>query len=548
MTEKRDLVFEQLKGLKQKIDKTSLKELFNLDSKRFEQFSVSVDDMLLDYSKVHLNKDILSKLFEVAKVCELEKKADAMFSGEKINITENRAVLHTALRNSSKREVFVDGKDVMPDVKGVFDRMKTFASDIREGKILSSSNEKFTDVVNIGIGGSHLGPEMVTQALKPYHDGPKLHFVSNIDSSHISDTLKDLNPSTTLIIVASKTFTTIETMTNAKSAKKWMENKLGVENSNKHFAALSTALEKTKAFGIDDDRVFGFWDWVGGRYSIWSAIGLSVMIGIGANDFEQFLAGAYEMDEHFKTTPYEENMPVILGLIGVWHRNICEYESRAILPYDQRLKSFTAYIQQLDMESNGKRVTIDGKELDLKSGPIVWGEAGTNSQHSFFQLLHQGTNIVPCEFMVGVNNHEDKSMKLHHDLLLANCLAQTQALMNGRDINEVKSILEEKGLDDKQIETLAPHKVFKGDRPSTTLIYKKLTPKTLGEIIALYEHRVFVEGVIWNIDSYDQWGVELGKELATKMVSFLDGKEPDGIDSSSIGLLNTIKQWSENKA
>lgn len=544
---KRDLLFKELGEIKTKLDENTISELFKSNPKRFEQFSVSLGDMIYDYSKVHVNNEVLSKLFEVAKATDVEAKRDAMFRGEKINNTEGRAVLHTALRNQSDREVFVDGKDVMPDIKAELEKMKAFANDIRNGKILSSSEQKFTDVVNIGIGGSHLGPEMVAQALTPYCDGPKVHFVSNIDSSHLEDTIKDLNPSTTLVIVASKTFTTIETMTNANSAKKWLVDSLGDKAANLHFAALSTALEKTKAFGISDDRVFGFWDWVGGRYSIWSAIGLSVMIAIGEDDFQEFLEGAYEMDEHFKSAPLEENMPMILGLLGIWHRNICDYETRALLPYDQRLRSFAMYVQQLDMESNGKRVDSSGKELTVKSGPIVWGEPGTNSQHSFFQLLHQGTNIIPCEFMVAVNNHED-GMKIHNDLLMANCLAQSQAMMNGRSLDEVKEILKASGMSQKQVKELAPHKVFEGNRPSSTLIYKKLDPKTLGKIIALYEQRVFVEGAVWDIDSFDQWGVELGKELATKMVSFIQGdKNPDGLDSSSIGLLDTIKSWDEGK-
>lgn len=544
MSEKRDLIFKELKEIKNALDKTSISEMFKSNPKRFEQFSLFFDDILFDYSKLNINDKTLSKLFEVAKVCSVEQKRDKMFSGEKINITENRAVLHTALRNKSNNQIFVDGKDVIPDIKEVLQKMKDFSNSIREGKILSSTNEKFTDVINIGIGGSHLGPEMVSQALTPYCDGPRVHFVSNIDSSHLFDTISELNPATTLVIVASKTFTTIETMTNAKSAKKWLQESLGEKKANLHFAALSTALEKTKAFGISDDRVFGFWDWVGGRYSIWSAIGLSVMIAIGFENFDEFLTGAFEMDEHFKNSPVEKNMPMLLGLIGVWHRNICDYETRAILPYDQRLRSFTMYVQQLDMESNGKRVTIDGKELSVKSGPIVWGEPGTNSQHSFFQLLHQGTNIIPCEFMVAVNNHEN-GMEVHNDLLIANCLAQSQAMMNGRDIAEVKEILKESGLKQEQIEKLAPHKVFEGNRPSSTLMYKKLDPKTLGKIIALYEHRVFVEGAIWNIGSFDQWGVELGKELATKMVSYIQGEQNfDNLDSSSSGLLNTVKGWS----
>lgn len=545
MNQERDVLFNQLKEIKTKLDENTISDLFASNDNRFEQFSVSLGEMILDYSKLHINKDALSKLFEVAKLCKLEEKRDAMFRGDKINITENRAVLHTALRGKLENPIYVDGKDVMPDVIAELEKMKTFANDIRTGKILSSSNEKFTDVVNIGIGGSHLGPEMVAQALTPYQSELKVHFISNIDSSHLTDTLDGLNPKTTLVIVASKTFTTIETMTNANSAKKWLQESLGEQESNLHFAALSTALEKTKAFGISDDRVFGFWDWVGGRYSIWSAIGLSVMLAIGVENFEAFLEGANEMDEHFKTASFEENIPVLLGLIGIWHRNICDYETRAILPYDQRLRSFTMYVQQLDMESNGKRVTASGEKLSIKTGPIVWGEPGTNSQHSFFQLLHQGTNITPCEFMLAVNNHE-KQMQIHNDLLLANCLAQSQAMMNGRDINEVKEVLKNSGLSIEEIEKLAAHKVFEGNRPTSTLIYKKLTPKTLGKIIALYEHRVFVEGAIWDIDSFDQWGVELGKELATKMVSYIqdDSKDTSSLDGSSLGLLNTIKSWS----
>ncbi len=541
-----DMLFKELKEIKTKLDKNLLSDLFKSNPKRFEEFSLSLDEMILDYSKVHINKDALSKLFEVAVETKIEEKRDSMFSGEKINNTENRAVLHTALRSKSNQSVYVDGKDVIPDILIELEKMKNFTNDIRNAKILSSSNEKFTDIVNIGIGGSHLGPEMVTQALSPYCNTLKVHFVSNIDSSHIEDTLKDLNPSTTLVIVASKTFTTIETMTNANTAKKWFQNSLSEEESNLHFVALSTALEKTKAFGISDDRVFGFWNWVGGRYSIWSAIGLSVMLAIGVENFDEFLSGAFEIDEHFKTAPLEENMPIVLGLLGIWHRNICDYETRALLPYDQRLSSFPRYVQQLDMESNGKSVDSRGNELSIKSGPIVWGEPGTNAQHSFFQLLHQGTNIIPCEFMIAVNNHEE-DMQMHNDLLIANCFAQSQALMNGRNLDEVKEILKESGLSEDMIEELAPHKVFKGNRPSSTLIYKKLDPKTLGKIIALYEHRVFVEGAVWDIDSFDQWGVELGKELASKMLTYIKGDEvAKSIDSSSRGLLNTVKLWNKD--
>lgn len=548
MKEERDLLFTQLREEKSSLQKDSLSNLFVKNPKRFEEFSVSLDDMILDYSKIHINKEILSKLFKVAEVCKVEEKRDAMFRGDKINITENRAVLHTALRNSSSEAIYVDNKDVMPDIKEVLNRMKAFSNDIRNAKILSSTNEKFTDVINIGIGGSHLGPEMVSQALMAYQDGPRVHFVSNIDSSHLADTVKDLNPSTTLVIVASKTFTTIETMTNANSVKQWLEKSLG-KKANLHFCALSTALEKTKAFGISDDRVFGFWDWVGGRYSIWSAIGLSVMIAIGEENFQEFLDGAFLMDKHFKNAPLEENMPMLLALIGIWHRNICDYETRALLPYDQRLRSLAMYVQQLDMESNGKRVSKSGEELLIKTGPIVWGEPGTNSQHSFFQLLHQGRDIIPCEFLVAVNNQEE-SMDIHNDLLIANCLAQSQALMNGRSLEEVKAILKDSGLDDKEIEFLAPHKVFEGNRPSSTLMYKKLDPKTLGKIIALYEHRVFVEGVIWDIGSFDQWGVELGKELATKMLFYLQNDNSCSnslLDSSSLGLIYNFYLYKEKK-
>jgi len=550
MNEKRDLLFTRLKQLRSQLKNISINDLFTLNPKRFDEFSISIDDMILDYSKVHINKDVLTTLTKLAVVCNVEEKRDAMYRGDKINITENRAVLHIALRNKPDKPIYVDGRDIMPDVHESLENMQEFAHGIRHGKILSSTNEKFTDIVNIGIGGSHLGPSMVTESLKPYHDGPNLHFVSNIDSSHITDVLEDLDPTKTLVLIASKTFTTIETMTNAKTALKWMKNGVGEQNVGEHFAAISTALEKTKDFGIKENRVFGYWDWVGGRYSIWSSIGLGVMIAIGRKNFEEFLDGAYEMDQHFKNAPIEQNMPVILGLIGIWHRNICEYPTRAILPYDQRLSSFPSYIQQLDMESNGKSISSSGEMLYEKTGAIVWGDAGTNSQHSFFQLLHQGSQIVPCEFMLGVNKSE-KNMDEHNDLLIANCLAQSQALMAGRRIDEVIRVLEKRGVSHEESIRLAPHRQFNGNRPSSTLLYKKLDPKTLGKIIALYEHRVFVEGVIWGVDSFDQWGVELGKELATQMLSHVqnNGKTDDysykDMDSSSAGLLNAINEWQE---
>lgn len=550
MDEQRDVLFARLKQIRSQLKNLSISDLFTLNPKRFEEFSTSIDDMILDYSKLHMNKDVLNTLFKLAKVCDVEEKRDAMYRGDKINITENRAVLHIALRNKLDNPIYVDNRDIMQDVHDGLEKMQEFANGIRDGKIVSSSNESFTDIVNIGIGGSHLGPAMVTQSLKPFHDGPNVHFVSNIDSSHITDVLADLNPKRTLILIASKTFTTIETMTNAKTALSWMKEAVGEQNVSEHFAAISTALEKTKDFGIKDNRVFGYWDWVGGRYSIWSSIGLGVMIAIGTKNFDEFLDGAYEMDQHFKNAPLEENMPVLLGLIGIWHINICEYPTRAILPYDQRLSSFPSYIQQLDMESNGKSISSSGEMLYEKTGAIVWGDAGTNSQHSFFQLLHQGSQIVPCEFMLGVNKSET-NMKEHNDLLIANCLAQSQALMAGRRVDEVIRVLEKRGVSHEESIRLAPHRQFNGNRPSSTLLYKKLDPKTLGKIIALYEHRVFVEGIIWGVDSFDQWGVELGKELATEMLSHVQNCNKDknythkDMDSSSAGLLNAISAWQE---
>ena len=550
MDEQRDILFARLKQIRSQLKNLSISDLFTLNPKRFEEFSTSIDDMILDYSKLHMNKDVLNTLFKLARVCDVEEKRDAMYRGDKINITENRAVLHIALRNKLDNPIYVDNRDIMQDVHDGLEKMEEFANGIRDGKILSSSNESFTDIVNIGIGGSHLGPAMVTQALKPFHDGPNVHFVSNIDSSHITDVLADLNPKRTLILIASKTFTTIETMTNAKTALTWMKDAVGEQNVSEHFAAISTALEKTKDFGIKDNRVFGYWDWVRGRYSIWSSIGLGVMIAIGTKNFAEFLDGAYEMDQHFKNAPLEENMPVLLGLIGIWHINICEYPTRAILPYDQRLSSFPSYIQQLDMESNGKSISSSGEMLYEKTGAIVWGDAGTNSQHSFFQLLHQGSQIVPCEFMLGVNKSES-NMKEHNDLLIANCLAQSQALMAGRRVDEVIRVLEKRGVSHEESIRLAPHRQFNGNRPSSTLLYKKLDPKTLGKIIALYEHRVFVEGIIWGVDSFDQWGVELGKELASEMLSHVqncDNKKDysyKDMDSSSAGLLNAISAWQE---
>ncbi|CAD5278388.1 glucosephosphate isomerase [Bosea sp. 62] len=513
-----------------------LRELFAADPQRFSGFSARLDDLLLDYSKTAVTPETIDLLLALAEAADVEAKRDAMFAGEPINTTEGRAVLHTALRNQSDRPIKVDGVDVMPEVNAVLERMSAFAEGIRSGKIAAADGERFTDVVNIGIGGSDLGPVMATLALAPYHDGPRLHYVSNVDGAHIADTLAKLDPAKTLVIVASKTFTTIETMTNAATARRWIAGALGEDAVAKHFAAVSTALDKVAAFGIQPDRIFGFWDWVGGRYSVWSAIGLPVMIAIGPENFRAFLAGAHAMDEHFRTAPLDKNLPVLFGLIGLWHRESCGYPARAVLPYDQRLARLPAYLQQLDMESNGKRVHKAGGAVTRPTGPLVWGEPGTNGQHAFFQLLHQGTDIIPCEFMVAAEGHEPE-LAHQHRLLLANCLAQSEAMMKGRTLEEAKAQLVKQGLSPEAVEQLAPHKVFPGNRPSVTIAYRKLDPFTLGRLIALYEHRVFVEAAVFDINAFDQWGVELGKELATALLPVIEGKAPaEAHDASTAGL------------
>jgi glucose-6-phosphate isomerase len=526
------LAFKNLKAHR-KASALDMRKAFARDAKRFALFSARQDDLLLDYSKCAVSAKTMQLLQALAKAAKIETARDHMMRGDIMNTTEKRAVLHTALRRPKSELVFVDGHNIVHDVHDVLEAMARFATDIRKSKI--------TDVVNIGIGGSDLGPAMVTLALAPYHDGPKTHYVSNVDGAHIADTLKNLNPETTLFLIASKTFTTIETMTNAKTARKWVASALGEDKVGEHFAAISTALDKVKAFGISEKRIFGFWDWVGGRYSIWAAIGLPVMIAIGPKNFMDFLSGAHAMDTHFSKAAPTENLPMLMGLLGVWHRNICNHPSRAIIAYDQRLSRFAAYLQQLDMESNGKRVGKDGKPLKIASGPIVWGEPGTNGQHAFFQLLHQGTDIIPIEFLIAAEPHE-KNMGEHHTLLVANCLAQSQALMKGRTLKEAEAQLLAAGKSKKDATTLAPHKVFAGNRPSITLAYKKLDPYTLGRLIALYEHRVFVEGVIWGLNSFDQWGVELGKELATALQPVVEGKtSSDGLDSSTAGQLAHLK-------
>jgi len=519
-----------------------LRAAFAADPQRFSRFSASLDDLLMDYSKCAVNDEVLDLLEQLMTAAGVAEKRDEMFSGAPINFTEGRAVLHTALRNRSNRPVMVDGRDVMPDVNGVLEAMGKFADGIRSGEMKGATGKAITDVVNIGIGGSDLGPVMATLALSPFHDGPRLHFVSNIDGAHIADTLKTLSAETTLFIVASKTFTTIETMTNAQTARAFIADALGEAAIGHHFCAVSTALDKVAAFGIDAYRVFGFWDWVGGRYSIWSAIGLPLMIAIGPDNFGDFLAGGHAMDEHFRNAPFRQNLPMLLGALGVYHRNVLNYQTRAILPYDQRLSRFPAYLQQLDMESNGKSVTIDGKPVQRASGPVVWGEPGTNGQHAFYQLIHQGTSVIPAEFLIAANGFEPE-LRHQHELLIANCLAQSEALMKGRTLAEAKSQLTAKGVSDEEADFLAPHRVFSGNRPSITFVYEQLTPFTLGRLIALYEHRVFVEGVVFRINSFDQWGVELGKELATGLLPVVQGKvAATGHDSSTAGLVSALAE------
>jgi glucose-6-phosphate isomerase len=526
----------------------NMRTAFAQDPKRFARYSLGFDDLLLDGSKCLIDDETISLLAELAKKADVEGRRDAMFAGKPINNTEGRAVLHIALRNRSGKPIKVNGEDVMPGVKEVLDRMAAFSNGLRSGEIKGAKNKAITDIVNIGIGGSDLGPAMATLALSPYHDGPRAHFVSNIDGAHIADTLAGLDPATTLIIVASKTFTTIETMTNAKAARKWIADALGEKAVGKHFAAVSTALDKVDAFGIPQDRIFGFWDWVGGRYSIWSAIGLPLMIAIGPENFGRFLDGAHAMDEHFRKAPLNRNLPMILGLVGYWHRAICGYTSRAVIPYDQRLARLPAYLQQLDMESNGKGVTIDGKPVSGPTGPVVWGEPGTNGQHAFFQLLHQGTDIIPVEFIVAAKGHEP-DLANQHEMLLANCLAQSEALMRGRTLEEAEAQLEAKNLPQSEVNRIAPHRVFTGNRPSITIIHDILDPYTLGRLIALYEHRVFVEAQLYGINAFDQWGVELGKELATELLPVVSGEvEPKDKDASTQGLVAHLRKRRDLKS
>ncbi|MCB9993464.1 MAG: glucose-6-phosphate isomerase [Hyphomicrobiaceae bacterium] len=536
MASKRKSRLNELMAHRKRLADKPMRQMFADDPKRFATYSVTFGDLLLDYSKNRIDAKAMSALFDLARDCDVESRRDAMWSGEPINFTEHRAVMHMALRYGGNDPVMVGGKNVMPDVRAVLAAMKAFSDGVRGGAIAAADGRPFTDVVNIGIGGSDLGPVMATLALEPYTRADlRLHYVSNVDGAHMHDTLKRLDPARTLFIVASKTFTTDETMTNAHSARKWIADALGEAAVTNHFAALSTNLEACAAFGIAADRIFGFWDWVGGRYSVWSPIGLPVAIAVGFDNFADFLAGAAEMDQHFLTAPLRQNLPVIMGLLGVWYRNAWGFDTHAVLPYDQRLSRFTAYLQQQDMESNGKFVGLDGKPVDYNTGPIIWGEPGTNGQHAFYQLIHQGTSVIPCDFLVAANPHE--AMPPHHVKLVANCLAQSEALMRGKTREEAEAELRAAGASKKEIRRVAPHKVFVGNRPSNTLLYRTLDPRTLGRLVALYEHKVFVQGTIWNINSFDQWGVELGKQLAKAVLPAVE-KGPDGThDSSTEGLL-----------
>ncbi len=534
-------IWDDLKRRGAACEGRSLLSLFAEDPARAARFSRSLGDMLFDFSKTQIDDAGLSLLVELARLTGVEARRDAMFAGEKINETEGRAVLHTALR-ADEGPILVDGQDVLPGVLETRARMAAFADKLRSGEIAGAGG-RYTDVVNIGIGGSDLGPAMATLALAPYHDGPRLHYVSNVDGAHINDTLQGLDPKTTLVIVASKTFTTIETMTNADTARAWMAET--VQDPAAQFVALSSAGDKTAAYGIDPEKVFGFEDWVGGRYSMWGPIGLGLMLAIGPARFEEFLAGGRAMDTHFREAELAENLPVLLALVGIWHNQVQGHATRAVLPYDQRLARLPAYLQQLEMESNGKRVAMDGSDLAMQSGPVVWGEPGTNGQHAFYQLIHQGTRVIPCEFLVAAKGHEP-GLAHHHRLLVANCLAQSEALMRGRSLDEARAIMAKAGLGGAELERQARHRVFPGNRPSTTLVYPTLTPFVLGQVIALYEHRVFVEGVILGINSFDQWGVELGKELAKALEPVLTG-EADGADKdgSTMALVEYVRGRAE---
>ena len=534
--------FKKLKAHHRTISKKHLKDLFVEDKSRFKKFSIKFNDILLDYSKNNINRRTIGYLTDLAKECDLSSAIEQMFTGEKINQTENRSVLHVALRNRSNTPIFVEGKDVMPEVNEVLEKIKTFSGKVISGAWKGYSNKSITDIVNIGIGGSDLGPVMVTEALKAYKKkNINIHFVSNVDGTHIVETLKKVNPETTLFMIASKTFTTQETMTNALSARDWfLQSAVNEEFVKKHFVAISTSQNLVEKFGIDPANMFGFWDWVGGRYSLWSAIGLSIACTIGYENFEKLLLGAHEMDNHFRTTPFEKNIPVVLALLSIWYNNFYGAESQAILPYDQYLHRFAAYFQQGDMESNGKYIDRSGNKVDYQTGPIIWGEPGTNGQHAFYQLIHQGTKLIPADFIAPAISHNP--LGDHHKMLLSNFFAQTEALMNGKTRAEVNAELT--GKSEEEINKIAPFKVFEGNRPTNSILVKKVTPKVLGSLIAMYEHKIYVQGIIWNIFSFDQWGVELGKQLANKIYPELtDNNSIESHDSSTNALINQYKIW-----
>ena len=530
----------------QTIGKAHLRELFASEPERFERMSLRFEDLLLDYSKHRVTEETMRLLLDLARARDVEGLRARMFAGEKINVTEDRAVLHVALRNRSMGPIQVDGLDVMPAVDAVLARMRRFSEQVRDGSWRGYTGCPITDVVNIGIGGSDLGPQMVCRALEPYTDqGRRAFFVANVDGAHLANTLKHLDPETTLFIVASKTFTTQETMTNAASARTWLTERLGSEAAvARHFVAVSTNTQAVEAFGIDPANMFEFWDWVGGRYSLWSAIGLVIALHVGFDRFVELLEGAHAMDRHFLETPLERNLPVTMGLLGVWYDNFLGAQSHAILPYDQNLDRFAAHLQQLDMESNGKFVDRAGQRVGHETGPIIWGEPGTNGQHAFYQLIHQGTKLVPSDFLAAAESHTP--MGDHHLKLLANVFAQTEALAFGKTEVEAKAELERQGLSGAALEALLPHKIFEGNRPSSTLLYRKLTPHRLGSLVALYEHKVFVQGAIWGINSFDQWGVELGKQLASRILPELTSEAPlTSHDSSTNGLVNYLKALRE---
>ncbi|XP_041642899.1 glucose-6-phosphate isomerase b [Cheilinus undulatus] len=527
----------------------NMRHMFEADKERFNKLSLTMKtedgDILLDYSKNLITDEVMKMLVDLGKSRGIEAARDKMFKGDKINFTEGRAVLHVALRNRSNTPIMVDGKDVMPDVNKVLEKMKGFCHRVRSGEWKGFTGKAITDVVNVGIGGSDLGPLMVTEALKPYSKGgPRVWFVSNIDGTHIAKTLAQLNAETTLFIIASKTFTTQETITNAESAKAWfLEHAKDKAAVAKHFVALSTNGPKVKDFGIDTENMFEFWDWVGGRFSLWSAIGMSIALHIGFDNFEKLLSGAHWMDNHFRTAPLDKNAPVLLALLGIWYINFFHAETHAMLPYDQYMHRFTAYFQQGDMESNGKYITNHGARVNYHTGPIVWGEPGTNGQHAFYQLIHQGTRMVPSDFLIPAQSQHPIRESLHHKILLANFLAQTEALMKGKTTEEARKELEASGLSGEALDKILPHKVFQGNRPTNSIIFKKLSPYTLGALIAMYEHKIFIQGVMWEINSFDQWGVELGKQLAKKIEPELQNTtEVHSHDSSTNGLINFLKK------